>query len=72
LQEINDFLAPAVFAIVGAFYPFSAFDEMKNFLYPFNSYTTIEFTLAERVPVSLVVSDISGKPIVTLMDYKIK
>lgn len=44
--------------------------EVRNFPNPLNDYTTIEFTLQESIPVSLVVSDLTGKQMNTIINDK--
>lgn len=45
---------------------------IKNYPNPFTKQTTIEFTLKEDVPVSLIVSDLTGKQIAVLLDSEQK
>jgi hypothetical protein len=44
--------------------------ELANYPNPFNPSTTIEFSLTEATPVSLVVKDMMGREVATLIDYE--
>lgn len=44
--------------------------ELANYPNPFNPSTTIEFSITEAAPVTLVVRDMMGREVVTLIDYE--
>jgi thiol-disulfide isomerase/thioredoxin len=44
--------------------------ELSNYPNPFNPSTTIEFSITEPAPVTLVVKDMMGREVATLIDYQ--